>query len=117
DALRVDELAPGDEGIDVREGDVLSRHGRLLVGRGLTLVGLFEIEGRVEVRVLVAEAGRVPELGQSHEPPRAQPDLFRELPPRGFFGQLALDVALAGRYLEELAAGRGTELTQQDRVV
>src|SRR5690349_1115319 len=67
---------------------------------GRWCVQLLDVEGGVEVGVLVAEAGRVEELAQLHEPARATADLLVHLARRGRLGRLALDIALARHDLE-----------------
>ena len=54
----------------------------------------------IQVRVLVAEPGRVVELGERDQRPRPVPDLLFELAVRGRLRRLAVDVALARGDLE-----------------
>ena len=76
-----------------------------------------ELGGEEQVGVLVAEAGRVVELAEQLEPAGVVPDLLLELAVRGHGGGLALDVALAGGHLEQLAAGGDAPLAHEDRLV
>ena len=70
-----------------------------------------------QVRVLIAEPGRVEELRELDEAARPVADLLLELAAGGLLGRLAVDVALAGRDLEDVVADRGAELADHDDVV
>ena len=96
-------------------GDALDGHRRFLVAHRRARAR-FEVGGEEEVRVLVAEAGRVVELAQLVEPTGDVPDLLLELAVGGRLGRLALDVALARRDLEQVAAGRDPPLPHQQRI-
>ena len=65
------------------------------------------------MRVLVAEARRVVELGQLDEPARPVADLLFELPPGRLHRRLAVDIALAGGHLQQIAVGRDAVLAHE----
>src|SRR5215211_5551863 len=79
DALGVDDATVGDEIVDLVEVGALDGQRPFLGVDGGGRVELLDVEGDVEVGVLVAEAGRVEELAQLHEPARPAADLLVHL--------------------------------------
>src|SRR5437588_778526 len=72
-----------------------------------------EVQGQVDEGVLVAEPGRVEELGQLLEPAGAHAHLLLQLPAGRELGLLADHVALARRYLEQLTVDGGAVLAHE----
>src|SRR5436190_751463 len=78
DRLGVDEPTLHDEYLDIGESHLLGHHVLLFGARRAGSAGVDEVERDIEMRVLVAEPGRVEELGDREEAGGRDPRRVRD---------------------------------------
>src|SRR5438309_410770 len=116
--------AEADDGLGVHDGAAPHQPGHLVQTHPhdghvpfLDAVGApgagVEVQGQVDEGVLVAEPGRVEELGQLLQPAGPHAHLLLQLPAGRELGLLADHVALARRYLEQLTVDGGAVLAYE----